>query len=108
MPTSIPVQVAEHQFPSLNKARIYYTGILHRNEVGGHLSEADQQEVMGLMASSHSRYPINDVSITVTRGFFSRPCFASIGPDKQPHYLSIIQSLKKCVDPSYEKPSVKP
>lgn len=108
MPTRIPVQVAEHQFPSLNKARIYYTGILHRNEVGGRLSEADQQEVMGLMASSHSRYPINDVSITVTRGFFSRPCFASIGPDKQPHYLSIIQSLKKCVDPSYEKPAVNP
>lgn len=48
MPTSIPVQIAEHQFRSLNKARIHYTGILHRHEFGGRLSESDHATASSL------------------------------------------------------------
>lgn len=96
MPTSIPIQIAEHQFSSMNKARIYFTDILHLYPEGGVLTDEHKQEVFGLMEASHSRYPTADSNIAVTRGFFGRSCFAAVGPDKQPKYISIIQSLKKC------------
>lgn len=103
MPTRIPVEVAEHQFPSLNQARIYYTDILHSNAEGKPMSEKDQADIFGLMVSSHSKYPTENSTIWVTRGFYGRKCFASVGPNGEQHYLSIIQSLKKCLEPADEK-----
>lgn len=99
MRTRIPVQIAEHQFSSMNKARIFFTDILHLYPDGGVLTNEHKHDVFGLMAASHSRYPTADSEIAVTRGYFGRSCFAAVGPDKQPKYISIIQSLKKCADP---------
>jgi hypothetical protein len=97
MPKSIPVQVTEHQFPSLNQARIFFTDILHRYTAGERVSAEDQQKISGLMTSSRSPYPTDNTQICVTKGFYGRMCFASVGADSQPHYVSIIQSLKRCV-----------
>jgi len=99
MPTRIPVKVAEHQFPSLNQARIHFIDILHNYEVGDRLSEADRAAVIGLMVSSQSKFPVSDdVQISTTRGYFGRQCFATINSDGQTRYLSIVQSLKNCVE----------
>lgn len=103
MPTRIPVQIAEHQFSSVNQARLHYTGILHRHKEGGCLEEQDAADVFSLMASSRSTYPTDQASIRVTKGYFGRNCFASVGPDGKPHYVSIILSLKKCVESSAVK-----
>jgi len=106
MPTRIPVQIAEHQFSSINQARRYYTDILHRHKEGGCLQEKDAADVFSLMASSRSTYPTDQAAICVTKGYFARNCFASVGPDGKQHYVSIILSLKKCVEPPAVKEPV--
>lgn len=97
MPTRIPVQVATQQFPSINKARIYFTCILRQYPEGGAVREEHQNAIRDLMISSDSPYPIQGSNITVARGYYGRNCFVSVGPDRQYHYVSILHSLKKCV-----------
>ncbi len=107
MPTRIPVQVATNQFPSINQARIHFTGILRQYLEGGSVQEEHQNAIRDLMVSSDSPYPIQGSVITVARGYYGRNCFVSVGPDKQHHYVSILHSLKKCVTPPKADDSLK-
>jgi len=98
MPSSIPVQIASLHFPSLNQARIFYRDILHRYRPGQCVSEQDKQKVMNLMASSNFPYPTNaESAICVVQAYYGKNCFASVGSDKLPHYVSIMHSLKRSV-----------
>lgn len=99
MPTRIPVQVATHLYPSINQARIHYTGILRQYDEGCKLTAEHQRDVQDLMFSSESPYPIEGATVKVSKGYFGRKCFISVGSDNQPHYVSIHHSLKKCVNP---------
>lgn len=105
MPTSIPVQVATLQFRSMNQARLYYTDILHKYPEGGAVDKQDTSLVHDLMTSSGSPYPTSRSKIHVSRGYFARKCFISVGDDKVPRYLSITKSLKRCIPPNVDSGS---
>lgn len=97
MPSSIPVQIASLHFPSLNQARIFYSEILHRYRPGQCVGEQDKQQVMDLMVSSNFPFPAHPESvICVVQAHYGKNCFASVGADKLPHYVSIMHSLKRC------------
>ncbi|UCU95242.1 hypothetical protein [Hydrogenophaga taeniospiralis] len=96
MPSSIPVQIASLHFPSLNQARIFYRDILHQYQPGQCVSEKDKQQVMNLMTSSNFPFPAHAESvICVVQAYYGKNCFASVGADKLPHYVSIMHSLKR-------------
>lgn len=96
MASRIPVQIADSFFPSLNQARIFYTDILHEYKDGNQVNEKDQAKIIDLIRSSNSPYLQEDLRVCVARSFYGRMCFVAVGPNNQPHYMSIMPSLKKC------------
>lgn len=98
MPTCIPVQVANHSFPSINQARLHYAPLLHKHPDSHPFPEEDRQEVLGLLESSGSSYLPTARDICSTKGPFGRRCLLCIGKDNVPHKLSIASSLKRCAE----------
>lgn len=52
-----------------------------------------------LMFRSETPYLIEGATVKASKGYFGRKRLASEGPDKQHRYISILLSLKKCVQP---------
>ena len=99
MPSSIPVRIAEHLFPSLNQARLHYRDILHRYQPGQRLQEEDRLQVKDLMAGSGAALPPSGSAhvVRVVLGHYGRPCFVSNGSGESPQVISITRSIKQCV-----------
>ena len=102
MPSSIPVRIAEHLFPSLNQARLHYRDILHRYQPGQRLQEEDRLQVKDLMAGSGAALPPSGSAhvVRVVLGHYGRPCFVSNGSGESPQVISITRSIKQCVPSS--------
>lgn len=97
MPSRIPVRIDDQDFPSINKARLYYSEILHRNQPGRLVADPDQQEIKRLIASAHPGAQSSDAKIRVVQSNYGRPCFAIQGKDCLPQMISIVRSVKQCV-----------
>lgn len=99
MPSRIPVCIDSQDFPSINRARLHYCEILHRNQPGLTVSDSDQQEIKRLITSAQ---PIlsthaSDSEIRVIQGKYGRHCFAMQDHDRSIHAISIMRSVKQCV-----------
>ncbi len=101
MPARIPVQIASHNFPSMNKARIFYTEILHRCDLGRKIDELEQAQVRELMACAGllPKKEEGPPMVRVVQGKYGRRCFATsserAGTGVQ--VMSIIRAVKACV-----------
>jgi hypothetical protein len=102
MPARIPVQIAKHFFPSLNKARIFYTDILHRCDPGRKIDEFEQAQVRELMACAGLLPKTEDgaPTVRVVSGKYGRRCFATSSerPGTGAQVMSIVRAVKACVD----------
>ncbi|MBL8389388.1 MAG: hypothetical protein JNK17_14340 [Hydrogenophaga sp.] len=103
MPSSIPVQVAGHSFPSINQARLHYAPLLHKHPISHAFPPEDRDEVIGLLESAGSAYHSDVQDICSVKGPFGRRCLWSIGKDGIPHKLSIASSLKHCAELQADK-----
>jgi hypothetical protein len=98
MPTSIPVQVGQQQFSSMNQARLYYREILYRYNTGQTLGPADRYEVVSLLTSAATglRPPSSEDAVSVVKGSFGRKCFA-VRPEKESEYvMSVLKAIREC------------
>lgn len=107
MPSSIPVIVAGHSFPSINQARQHYAPLLHKHPASRAFPPEDRNEVLGLLESSGSTYLAEVRDICSVKGPFGRRCLLSIGRDGMPHKLSIASSLKRCAEMQVDKSKYK-
>lgn len=99
MPSRIPVRIEDKDFPSINKARLFYREILHRNQPGQTVADSDQQEMKRLITSAQRALsPDSSVSkIRVIQGKYGRHCFAFQDQDNTQHAISILRSIKQCI-----------
>lgn len=107
MPSSIPVIVAGHSFPSINQARLHYAPLLHKHPASHAFPPEDRNEVIGLMESSGSAYVSDVQDICSVKGPYGRPCLLSIGKDGMPRKLSIASSLRRCAELQTDKSKYK-
>lgn len=106
MPASIPVQIEQKHFRSINQARLYFRDILHKYVPGQQVNEDDREEVINLMMGSSFPYPIASTpNICVVKSRYGRTCFSSLGKDKVPHNVSIMHSLRECVKNTPHQPT---
>ncbi|AOG22733.1 hypothetical protein BSY15_4020 [Acidovorax sp. RAC01] len=105
MPTRIPVRISEHEFPSLNRARLHYLDILHKYQPGQTLNEADGKEVSGLAQTSAGPLPpACSAGYRVVQGSYGRTCFATVMNDREVRVVSIMRSVKSFVSPAKHSP----
>ena len=108
MPTPIPVQIAKHPFPSLNKARIFYRDILHRCDPGRKIDEFDQAQVLELLACAGllPKTEEGPPTVRVIHGKYGRRCFTvsrePLGTGTQ--VMSIVRAVKACVTSERHQP----
>lgn len=101
MPTRIPVRISEHEFPSLNRARLHYLGILHKYQLGQALSPADGEEVSELSQLSASPLsPASSPEYRVVQGNYGRKCFATVVSENDVRMISIMRSVKSFITPA--------
>lgn len=98
MPSSIPVTVARHSFPSINQARLHFAPLLHKHPATHAFPPGDRDEVTGLLESSGSAYASDAQDVWAVKGRFGRPCLWCSGKDGIRHKLSIAASLKRCAE----------
>ena len=103
MPSSIPVQVAGHSFPSINQARLHFTPLLHKYPASHAFAPVDRDEVIGLLESSGSTYASDAQDVWADKGRFGRPCLWCSSKDGIRHKLSIAASLKRCAERQADK-----
>ena len=106
MPSRIPVRIAEHNFRSINQARIYYRDILHKYQPGQAVSQDDGQLVSELLASSGAKLAAGrPLGVRVVQGNYGRRCFASVVNDKDVQIISIMRSVKRCMSDPVADPT---
>ena len=98
MPSSIPVQVAGHSFPSINQARLHFKPLLHKHPASHAFPPEDRDEVIGLLESSGSAYASDAQDVWAIKGRFGRPCLWCSSKDGIRHKLSVAASLKRCAE----------
>ena len=103
MPSSIPVIVAGHSFPSINKARLHYKPLLHKHPDSHAFPAEDREEIFGLLESAASIYLPNAKEICSVKGPFGRRCLHCIDENNVSHKLSIASSLKRCAELQADK-----
>lgn len=102
MPARKPLNLNQHRFPSHNRARLHYVGILHRYEPGQILTEPDRADVQALIqhdawATSHGL--VFD-EISVGRTSFGRNCFRTRRSDQTIQNLSVVAALRRSASTS--------
>ena len=99
MPSRIPVHIDGQDFPSINKASLFYREILHRHQPGQSLSVPDQNEIRRLIQSAHqtTQLPASDAQIRVIQGKYGRHCFAIHEKDRPMQTMSIMRSVRQCI-----------
>ena len=106
MPSRIPVRIAEHNFRSINQARIYYCDILHKYQPRQAVSQDDGQQVSKLLASSGVALPAGrPLGVRVVQGNYGRRCFASVANDRDVQIISIMRSVKRCMSDPVSDPT---
>lgn len=103
MPSSIPVKVANHSFPSINRARLYYSPLLHKHPSGHLFPVEDRNEILDLMESSGSAYYSGTQDICAAKGPYGRRCLMCVSKDGTVHKLSIASSLQHCANLQQDK-----
>lgn len=103
MPSSIPVTVASHSFPSINQARLHYAPLLHKHPSSHAFPPEDRGEVIALLESSGSAYASDAQDVWAVKGPFGRSCLWCNGKDGTPRKLSIAASLKRCAERQADK-----
>lgn len=98
MPSSIPVKVAQHSFPSINQARLHFAPLLHKHPNSHAFPPEDRKEILGLLESSGSTYASDARDICATKGPYGKSCLICVGKDGIPHKVSIAGSLKRCAE----------
>ena len=96
MPSSIPVRVADRDFPSINQARLHYTDILHRVPTGQKLEEADNKAVLILIQASGLHLNPEARAFEVAQGSFGRKCLVARPCKGDTQTLSILRAAKGC------------
>ncbi|HNK06612.1 MAG TPA: hypothetical protein PLJ67_08820 [Giesbergeria sp.] len=96
MPSSIPVRVADRDFPSINQARLHYTDILHRVPTGQKLEEADNRAVLILIQASGLHLNPEARAFEVAQGSFGRKCLVARPCKGDTQTLSILRAVKGC------------
>jgi hypothetical protein len=96
MPSSIPVRVADRDFPSINQARLHYTDILHRVPTGQKLEEADNKAVLILIQASGLHLNPEARAFEVAQGSFGRKCLVARPCKGDTQTLSILRAVKGC------------
>lgn len=102
MTTPIPVQIGEHEFASMNEARLTYTQILHRYDIGAQLSEEDSTQILDLLPAQSPLRAIAKPPVQVVRALFGRPCFELSPPLGPKQKISIMKSIKSKVQKKEE------
>ncbi|MFI8614324.1 hypothetical protein ACIGHN_02330 [Acidovorax sp. NPDC077693] len=99
MPTSIPVQVGQQQFDSMNKARLHYREILYRYETGHAVDDADKSQVMSLLecAAIGAAPQATEDAVRVVKGNYGRRCFEVRRENEPGHLISIMRAVKECI-----------
>lgn len=107
MPSRIPVHIDGQDFPSINKASLFYREILHRHQPGQSVSDPDQLEIKRLIHSAQQtpQPPVSDAQIRVIQGKYGRHCFAIHAKDRSMQTISIMRSVRQCIL-SVEGPSL--
>ncbi len=101
MPSRIPVRISEREFPSLNKARLHYVGILHRYQPGQAVSQDDGRQVSELLPNSTTAHSLEGGhEFRVVHGNYGRTCFANVDTENNTRLISIMRSVKSFVDPA--------
>ena len=99
MPSRIPVHIDGQDFPSINKASLFYREILHRHQPGQSVSDPDQLEIKRLIHSAQQtpQPPASDAQIRVIQGKYGRHCFAIRDKERSLQTISIVRSVRQCV-----------
>ena len=99
MPSRIPVHIDGQDFPSINKASLFYREILHRHQPGQSVSDPDQYEIKRLIHSAQRtpEVPASDTQIRVIQGKYGRHCFAIHNKERSLQTISIVRSVRQCV-----------
>ena len=99
MPSRIPVHIDGQDFPSINKASLFYREILHRHQPGQSVSDPDQLEIKRLIHSAQQtpQPPASDAQIRVIQGKYGRHCFAIHNKERSLQTISIVRSVRQCV-----------
>lgn len=99
MPSRIPVHIDGQDFPSINKASLFYREILHRHQPGQSVSDPDQYEIKRLIHSAQQtpQPPASDAQIRVIQGKYGRHCFAIRDKERSLQTISIVRSVRQCV-----------
>lgn len=99
MPSRIPVHIDGQDFPSINKASLFYREILHRHQPGQSVSDPDQHEIKRLIHSAQRtpEVPASDTQIRVIQGKYGRHCFAIHAKDRSMQTISIMRSVRQCI-----------
>ena len=107
MPSRIPVHIDGQDFPSINKASLFYREILHRHQPGQSISDPDQHEIKRMIHSAQRtpEVPASDTQIRVIQGKYGRHCFAIHEKDRPMQTMSIMRSVRQCVCTSEGPPS---
>ena len=98
MPSRIPVRIDGQDFPSINKASLFYREILHRHQPGQSVSDPDQLEIKRLIHSAQQtpQPPASDAQIRVIQGKYGRHCFAIRDKERSLQTISIVRSVRQC------------
>lgn len=107
MPSRIPVHIDGQDFPSINKANLFYREILHRHQPGQSVSDPDQHEIKRLIHSAQRipEVPASDAQIRVIQGKYGRHCFAIRDKERSLQTISIVRSVRQCVRTTEGLPS---
>ena len=99
MPSRIPVHIDGQDFPSINKASLFFREILHRHQPGQSVSDPDQHEIKRLIHSAQRtpEVPASDAQIRVIQGKYGRHCFAIHDKERSLQTISIVRSVRQCV-----------
>ncbi|MDR6154151.1 hypothetical protein QF021_002240 [Acidovorax delafieldii] len=99
MPSRIPVHIDGQDFPSINKASLFYREILHRHQPGQSVSDPDQYEIKRLIHSAQRtpEVPASDTQIRVIQGKYGRHCFALHEKGRPAQAISIMRSVRQCI-----------
>lgn len=106
MPSRIPVRIDDKDFPSINKARLFYREILHRHQPNQPVAASDQIEIKKLITSAQPPLSshASDSEIRVIQGKYGRHCFAIQDQDRSTHAISIMRSVKQCIETAERRP----
>lgn len=98
MPSSIPVQVGDQQFNSMNQARLFYRDILYRYQTGHVVDGPDRFQVLSLLTSAAigKRLPSSEDAVRVVKRSFGRKCFELQPKDEPGQTVSILRAVREC------------